>query len=77
MSRKLLNANKEQAIDNTVRDIINVLNDSITVNDLTYEEVLTIIERVKLHILAKYIDFRLTRMVELTSRIYEKEGNKV
>ncbi|RMF29835.1 MAG: hypothetical protein D6752_05245, partial [Candidatus Nitrosothermus koennekii] len=61
MSRKLLNANKEKAIDNTVRDIINVLNDSITVNDLTYEEALTITERVKLHILAKYIDFRLTR----------------
>lgn len=76
MSKKLLNIDKEKSIDATVRDIIRVLNESITVNDLTYEEALTIAERVKLHILAKYIDFRLMRMMELTSRIYRDEVKK-
>ncbi len=76
MSKKL-SMMKERVIDDTVVDMMKVLNESITMNDLTYEEALTVAERVKLQVLAKYIDFRLSRMLTLTSRIYKKEVNKV
>ncbi len=75
--RKLVSIEKERVIDDTIVDMMKILNESITTNDLTYEEALTIAERVKLQVLAKYIDFRLSRMVALTSRIYKKEVNKV
>ncbi len=60
---RLVNS-KDRVIENMIRDIFNVLNDNIIKYDLTFEEVLTITEKVRLHILAKYIDFRLLKMKE-------------
>ncbi len=63
-------------IDDLVNDIIDILNEYIYIHDLTYEEALTIAERVKLHLFAKYIDFRLSKMLELNHRFNEGE-NKI
>ena len=76
MSKKL-SLMKEKVIDDTVVDRMKILNESISMHDLTYEEALTIAERIKLQVLAKYIDFRLSRAITLASRIYKKEVSRV
>ncbi len=65
-----------KSIDDLLNDIIDILNDYIYTHDLTYEEALTIVERVRLHLFAKYIDYRLSRVVELTYR-FDKGESKV
>ncbi len=76
MSRKRLIDSKD-AIDEIVKRMLDVLNEGIREYDLTYEDALSLAERIRLHILAKYIDFRLLRMVELTSRIFKDKEKEV